>query len=106
MEPWVRKPAIFANWADWDVSNSFVRYREFGAEARISWGTPLSQINHSMQTDVGSFQLVLHLNTPPGTTPPSQNEIADQLGSLASNAGSIFIDTGQFAGIGGTAGKF
>ncbi|MFT7618865.1 MAG: hypothetical protein ACI97A_002513 [Planctomycetota bacterium] len=88
-----QNPAIFANWADWDTSGTGVQVRQFGAEFRINWGTTLSPISHSGLSDSGAFSLVLHLDIPPNVAPPSQSEAEDLSSSVASAAGSIFVDT-------------
>ncbi len=55
------QPAIFVNWADWDLSGSQVDVFQFGDEMRISWGSASAPISHTGDVDAANFTCILRL---------------------------------------------
>ncbi len=60
-------PAIFVNWADWDLSGtSGIEVFEFRRRIVVGWGTLAAPIHHQGDTDQARFEVTLLKNPPTG----------------------------------------
>lgn len=62
------QPAIFVNWADWDLAGSQIDVFQFGDEMRFSWGNQNLPITHNGEGDAAYFTSVLRLTRPTFTS--------------------------------------
>lgn len=58
------QPAVFVNWADWDLTGSQVEVFQFGDEMRLAWGNPATPVSHTGELDAAEFTCILKLNQP------------------------------------------
>ncbi|MCB9832734.1 MAG: hypothetical protein H6807_09690 [Planctomycetes bacterium] len=57
-------PAVYVNWADWDLSASAIRVREFGSRLIIDWGDPGMPVSHQGDLDQAWFSAQFVLDRP------------------------------------------
>lgn len=68
-------PAIFVNWANWDLSQSGgIDLFRFGTEFRVRWGRPGAPARHFGDNDAGIFEAALRLQTT-GLPNPDANSV-------------------------------
>ncbi|HGY91844.1 MAG TPA: hypothetical protein ENK43_11805 [Planctomycetes bacterium] len=76
-------PAIFVNWADWDLSGTGgIEIFEFRDRFVVGWGTLASPIHHQGDTDLARFECTLLKNSPSGVSSPQSGGILINLLTL------------------------
>ncbi len=76
-------PAIFVNWADWDLSGtSGIEIFEFRDRFVVGWGTVAAPIHHQGDMDLARFECTLLKDSPTGVGVPQSGGILVNLLTL------------------------